>query len=80
MFHMFSEIYVYTVTPDADINFKFNSLVALKLLLDTCEFSVVLITEVYFLAHIRKVSTYQLHLQEKQRGLDYFTTQGYPKS
>lgn len=76
---MMMELYTYTTSPDVPLHFKFNSLVALKLLLDTCEFPVVLMTEVYFLPHIRKVATYQLQATEKQRGLDYFLNQGYPR-
>lgn len=52
---------------------RFNSLAALKLLLNTCEFPIILITEVYFLPIISKVASYQLHLNEKMRGLDYFS-------
>ena len=77
---MFSEMYQYTVLPDSTLSYKFNSLVALKLLLDTCEFPVVLLTEVYFLSQIRKIATYQINLPEKHRGIDYFYSQGYPKN
>jgi len=53
---------------------RFNSLAALKLLLNTCEFPIVLITEVYFLPLISKIASYQLHLPDKSRGLDYFSS------
>lgn len=66
-------------SADCKICYKFNSLVAVKLLLDTCEFPIIMLVEVYFLPHIRKIATYQLHSIEKQRGLDYFLLQGYSK-
>jgi hypothetical protein len=54
------ELYTYTVSTECELNFKFNSLVGLKILLDTCELPVVMMIEVYFLLHVRRVATYQL--------------------
>ena len=57
---MLMELYTYTVSTECELNFKFNSLVGLKILLDTCELPVVMMIEVYFLPHVRRVATYQL--------------------
>lgn len=76
---MLMELHTYTLSNDCQLHFKFNSLVATKLLLDTCQYPVVLLAEVYLLPHLRKIASYQLHATEKQRGLDYFLAQGYPK-
>jgi hypothetical protein len=49
-------------------------------LLETCELPITLLVEVYFLPHIRKIATYQLHETEKHRGLDFFIVQGHSKA
>lgn len=77
---MCSELYQYFTALDCDINYKFNSLAALKILMDTCEFPVILIAETYFLPQITKIAEYQLSLNDKIRGIDYFSGGGYQKS
>lgn len=80
IFFMCSELYQYLTLGEFEIIYKFNSLAAIKILLDTCEFPVILITEVYFLPHILKIASYQLNAHEKTRGLDYFSNYGYQKN
>ena len=76
---MLMELHTYTVATDCPLPYKFNALVALKILLDTCELPVIIMVEVYFLPHVRRVATYQLQASEKHRGVDYFLAMGYPK-
>lgn len=62
-------------TPKSNLTYKFNSLFALKVLLDNSDYVLVNWIEIFFLPHIIEIAKY--YLANNGEGKNYFYSLGY---